>query len=66
MAKKGDGQTDMSLSNGTLPELPARGVGVPTYARAGLQAGVLHLGLGAFHRAHQALVNRSGQNSRKA
>ena len=56
MAKKGDGQTDMSLSNGTLPELPARGVGVPTYARAGLQAGVLHLGLGAFHRAHQALV----------
>jgi len=27
----------------------------PTYDRAALQPGIVHLGLGAFHRAHQAL-----------
>ncbi|WP_350295027.1 hypothetical protein [Limnohabitans sp. Rim8] len=28
----------------------------PSYARANLIPGVVHLGLGAFHRAHQAMV----------
>ena len=45
-----------TLNTVTLPALRARGVAVPSYDRARLQAGVLHLGLGAFHRAHQALV----------
>lgn len=45
-----------SLGTAALPGLAARGIGVPAYDRAGLQPGVLHLGLGAFHRAHQALV----------
>jgi fructuronate reductase/mannitol 2-dehydrogenase len=30
-------------------------VGVPTYDRAGLTPGVVHIGVGRFHRAHQAL-----------
>jgi fructuronate reductase len=38
-----------------LADIAARGVAVPGYARGG-EAGVVHLGLGAFHRAHQALV----------
>ncbi len=38
-----------------MPALAARGIGVPVYTRDG-PAGVVHLGLGAFHRAHQALV----------
>ena len=39
----------------SLPAVAARGVAVPDYPRTG-PAGVVHLGLGAFHRAHQALV----------
>jgi len=44
------------LSPADLPRLKAQGLSVPAYARAGLKPGVVHLGLGAFHRAHQALV----------
>jgi fructuronate reductase len=43
------------LSAACLPGLTAHGVAVPAYARNGAP-GVVHLGLGAFHRAHQALV----------
>ena len=40
------------LSPGSpLPE----GVRVPDYDRDRLQSGILHIGLGAFHRAHQAV-----------
>ena len=38
-----------------LTVLAARGWDVPAYARSG-EPGVVHLGLGGFHRAHQALV----------
>ena len=38
-----------------LPALAERGVITPGYPRIG-PPGVVHLGLGAFHRAHQALV----------
>jgi len=38
----------------TLDDLPAR-VGRPGYARADLTAGILHFGVGNFHRAHQAM-----------
>ncbi|WP_298437439.1 mannitol dehydrogenase family protein [uncultured Jannaschia sp.] len=41
------------LSNATLGDLPP-GVSVPTYDRAALTAGIVHIGLGNFHRAHQA------------
>ncbi|WP_019955851.1 mannitol dehydrogenase family protein [Yoonia vestfoldensis] len=41
------------LSLATLGALPA-GVQAPTYARADLSPGIVHIGLGNFHRAHQA------------
>lgn len=42
----------MKLSNATLADLP---VSVPTYDRARLTGGIVHFGLGNFHRAHQAV-----------
>jgi fructuronate reductase len=42
------------LSERTLARLPAA-VGRPAYDRAALQTGIVHLGIGAFHRAHQAV-----------
>ena len=41
------------LSLDTLDRLP-EGVGRPGYSRADLSPGILHIGLGNFHRAHQA------------
>ena len=54
----------MRLSGRTLGNL-GPGVSTPAYSRESLRPGILHLGLGAFHRAHQALyteaaLNRSG------
>ena len=43
-----------SLSLKTLDELPV-GVGQPDYARQSLVAGILHFGVGNFHRAHQCI-----------
>ena len=41
------------LNNQALEELPAA-VATPRYNRNLLSAGIVHLGIGAFHRAHQA------------
>lgn len=41
------------LSDATLPGLPGA-IGRPGYDRAGLPMSVAHLGVGAFHRCHQA------------
>ncbi|MCY4258995.1 MAG: mannitol dehydrogenase family protein [Rhodobacteraceae bacterium] len=41
------------LSNATLTSLPADVV-IPRYDRARLTPGIVHIGLGNFHRAHQA------------
>jgi mannitol 2-dehydrogenase len=41
------------LCNATLGSLPEN-VLRPTYDRSGLSAGILHIGLGNFHRAHQS------------
>jgi fructuronate reductase len=43
------------LSNATLEALP-KNVERPGYDRAAVTTGVVHLGIGAFHRAHQAAV----------
>ncbi|RAZ87274.1 mannitol dehydrogenase family protein [Mesorhizobium hawassense] len=40
------------LSERTLRSLP-REVSVPAYDRVGMTPGIVHLGVGAFHRAHQ-------------
>jgi fructuronate reductase len=45
----------MNLSTATLPSLPVA-IHTPTYERTVHAPGVVHLGLGAFHRAHQAMV----------
>lgn len=43
----------MQLSNATLNELP-EGIKRPKYDRDALTPGIVHIGLGNFHRAHQA------------
>lgn len=43
----------MKLSDATLGELPDD-VRRPTYDRKALKPGIVHIGLGNFHRAHQA------------
>ena len=45
----------LPLSLESLPEIGARGVGVPSYQRAELSPGIVHFGVGNFHRAHQAV-----------
>lgn len=42
------------LSLSTLSTL-SKNVSVPTYDRAALSPGILHIGMGNFHRAHQAV-----------
>jgi mannitol 2-dehydrogenase len=52
----------LQLSNQTLTQLPTS-VARPNYDRAGLSAGIVHIGLGNFHRAHQAwYLHRLMQN----
>ncbi|WCM25802.1 mannitol dehydrogenase family protein [Sphingomonas sp. QA11] len=43
------------LSSATIGDLPST-VAVPSYDRSIVKSGVVHLGIGAFHRAHQAVV----------
>jgi len=45
----------INLCNSTLVEL-GDSVQAPTYDRAGLTAGIVHFGIGGFHRAHQAVM----------
>lgn len=44
------------LNSQSLAAAGRRGVHIPSYARQSLVPGVVHIGLGAFHRAHQAMV----------
>jgi len=46
----------------TAPNLPAS-VTQPNYDRAQVKTGIVHLGLGAFHKAHQAVVYEAALNS---
>ena len=43
-----------TLSNSSLPGMAAP-VAVPSYDRTKLTAGIVHFGVGGFHRAHQAM-----------
>ncbi len=47
------GNTMIQLGNETLADLPAS-VGRPQYDRGSLTPGIVHIGVGNFHRAHQA------------
>lgn len=44
----------VKLSSATLNDLPAE-IARPRYSRADLSAGIVHFGVGNFHRAHQAV-----------
>jgi mannitol 2-dehydrogenase len=44
----------VKLSSAALMRLPS-GVGGPNYKRSDLSAGIVHIGVGNFHRAHQAV-----------
>ena len=46
------------LSAATLPRLP-EAVARPGYDRGAVTPGIVHLGLGAFHRAHQAVMTEA-------
>ena len=46
--------TSLELNERNLPLLAARAT-IPTYARERLAPGVVHISVGSFHRAHQAL-----------
>lgn len=50
----GVSRSGVRLSSAALDALPAE-VAVPSYDRSLVTAGIVHLGLGAFHRAHQAV-----------
>jgi len=53
--RRGGANTAMSrLALATLERLPA-GIARPAHAVGGLGIGIVHLGIGAFHRAHQAI-----------
>uniref|UniRef100_A0A5Q5BPR3 Mannitol dehydrogenase-like protein n=2 Tax=unclassified Mycobacterium TaxID=2642494 RepID=A0A5Q5BPR3_MYCSS len=42
----------MKLDESTLPDIP---IAKPTYARGDVTVGIVHFGVGGFHRAHQAM-----------
>jgi mannitol 2-dehydrogenase len=42
----------MRLGKSTLPDIP---IAKPTYARDDVAVGIVHFGVGGFHRAHQAM-----------
>ncbi len=44
----------LPLSDRTLAQLPAA-VSTPDYDRSTLRPGIVHFGVGGFHRAHQAV-----------
>ncbi|MGO3152637.1 MAG: mannitol dehydrogenase family protein [Galactobacter sp.] len=48
--------TPLPLNTANLEAIAARGVAVPDYDRSGLTPGIVHFGVGGFHRAHQAMV----------
>ncbi|WP_298849426.1 mannitol dehydrogenase family protein [uncultured Ruegeria sp.] len=53
MMHQTDGTPAVKISSETLVDLPI-GVSVPSYDRSKLSPGIVHIGLGNFHRAHQA------------
>ncbi len=50
----GDSGSAIKLSNGNLGNLQA-GIRIPAYDRTALIQGIVHIGVGGFHRAHQAV-----------
>src|SRR6187399_866120 len=51
----GPNHGNLRLSTANLNRLPGQ-IQRPAYDRGGVTPGIVHLGIGAFHRAHQAVV----------
>ncbi len=51
-------QEIIDLNKKNLPLL-SEGVSVPRYERANVKAGIVHIGVGGFHRAHQAFFTNA-------
>ena len=49
------GPRPVTVAENTLPEIAERGVPTPSYDRRSLSPGILHAGVGGFHRAHMAV-----------
>lgn len=47
-------QSAISLNQASLAHLPST-ISVPSYDRSKVKAGIVHIGVGGFHRAHQAM-----------
>lgn len=45
----------IELNSENLDAIAARGVAAPRYDRSAVTAGIVHLGVGAFHRVHEAV-----------
>jgi mannitol 2-dehydrogenase len=54
-----------ALNAATLPQLASR-LAIPSYDRSKLRAGIVHFGVGGFHRAHQAMYLDRLMNAGKA
>lgn len=50
------GVEELHLETANLSEIAARNVTIPTYDRAAVTPGIVHFGVGGFHRAHMAMV----------
>ncbi len=62
MLGQGDRKAAVNLSLDSLPAISDRVV-KPTYRRSDLRPGIVHVGVGNFHRAHQAIyLHRLFQN----
>ena len=48
--------TALSLNTHNLAEVADHGIAVPTYDRSAVRPGIVHFGVGGFHRAHMAMV----------
>ncbi|MFP8965755.1 mannitol dehydrogenase family protein [Pokkaliibacter sp. CJK22405] len=55
----------MKLSSSSLDQLP-EGVSAPSYDRSACTQGIVHVGVGGFHRAHQAIYTERLLNQGKA
>jgi mannitol 2-dehydrogenase len=64
-AKMSKGASTVSLCEGTLSSL-ADLLPVPAYDRSRVTTGVVHVGVGGFHRAHQAMYHERLMNEGQA
>lgn len=55
----------MELNNSSLPDVRGT-VATPSYDRSAVTAGIIHFGVGGFHRAHQAMYLDRLMNQGKA